>query len=663
MRCFAVLSLALAASLASAASSSSSGTPLNGWYPCSQFTFADEGGSGDQNAECAVYTAPLCYAGICDAPDSVDATVDIFVKRLPVVSGDPDSATNSAMVELQSRLDGAVNVYTMDHRGTGRSTLFDCVAAQATTTGSPWGNGINVSEVPACAQALEIKYGSNLASFSITTVATDIATFISEYSNGADTIVYGVSYGTAVVERLIHLAPPEVTGYVLDGVATSSGSSADKVEYFSKWDVDFGEVGDAFLALCGQDSTCNSRFESRNLSATIQDLITQFDNEPDSQCASLLSSWSPDAPASYLLRSTLGTLLQSAGARSLIPILIYRLNRCASKDIDVVAYFLSALNQYESSSSEDSAFESTLLYYLIVFSEMWEKPEPSVSDMLARFTDTRASGGMYSTIPQYCAFSKENSAACNALDFGGYEASSITYERDEYWNKAATIPSQASVLLLSSKLDPQTPHKFAEYLLKALDGDKKDLVTFEYATHGTLWSTPLSEDDPYSATCGMELLVSYVANGGDLGALDKSCVNTMPAFDMTLSTTYQYYFLSTDDGYDGVYDKSLSGSITGSSPGLDGTTASSSGMNSTTTSNTDSGSSSTYKIIFVVFAVLFVLALVLAAFFAFRWCKLRREKSRSTLEHVTEPIVISTLTDAASASHTPTTPFTAQQGT
>ncbi|EEY70654.1 uncharacterized protein PITG_06128 [Phytophthora infestans T30-4] len=99
------------------------------------------------------------------------------------------------MVTLHAELDGMVNVYTTDHRGTGRSTLLDCVAAQVTSTGSPWNSTVDPSEVPACAKDLQSKYG-DLASFSVTTAATDIATFIAKFTNGADTIVYGVSYGT-----------------------------------------------------------------------------------------------------------------------------------------------------------------------------------------------------------------------------------------------------------------------------------------------------------------------------------------------------------------------------------------------------------------------------------------------------------------------------------
>jgi hypothetical protein len=87
------ISLAAVISAASAVSTSSAGSGLNGWYPCSESTFAEDGGTGDQNAECAVYTAPLCYPGVCEAPESVDSTVDIFVKRLVAVS-DADTATN-----------------------------------------------------------------------------------------------------------------------------------------------------------------------------------------------------------------------------------------------------------------------------------------------------------------------------------------------------------------------------------------------------------------------------------------------------------------------------------------------------------------------------------------------------------------------------------------
>lgn len=317
----------------------------------------------------------------------------------------------------------AVNVYTMDHRGTGRSTKLDCVATQVTTTGTLWGNDLVASEVPA--QDLQFKYG-DLASFSVTTAATDLTTFISKYSNGTSTIVYGVSYGTVLVERLIHLAPPEVTGYVLDGIATSSGAPADEFMYMSEFDSNFGEAGDAFLALCEEDSGCKAHFESKRLNDTVQDLLTQFDKDPNSTCASLIThveSKGLDGLPSSSLRFTLGTLLKDSYMRTLIPPIVYRLDRCASKDINVLKKFVMTLSNSLDSTSQDDAYLSNVLFYLIVFSEMWEIPTPSKAEMKARYSATKVSDDpTYPMDPVYCAFSKEKSAFCEEFGVGSHDA-------------------------------------------------------------------------------------------------------------------------------------------------------------------------------------------------------------------------------------------------
>ncbi|KAE8960954.1 hypothetical protein PF010_g29101 [Phytophthora fragariae] len=78
------------------AETNTTGNQLNGWYPCAEYTFSDDGNSTGQLAECAVYMAPLCYPGICA---SVNSKIEIFVKRLPAVGGDPEKATNVWLVE------------------------------------------------------------------------------------------------------------------------------------------------------------------------------------------------------------------------------------------------------------------------------------------------------------------------------------------------------------------------------------------------------------------------------------------------------------------------------------------------------------------------------------------------------------------------------------
>ncbi|KAG6952611.1 hypothetical protein JG688_00013201, partial [Phytophthora aleatoria] len=131
---------------------------------------------------------------------------------------------------------------------------------------------------------------------------------------------------------------------------------------------------------------------------------------------------------------------------------------------------------------------------------------------------------------------KEKSASCEEINVGTYESNGIVYKRDQYWNKTATIPNQASVLLLSGKLDPQTPNKYAEYLLNELQ---------------------MVAGDPWSEACGMKVLASYVRGGGNLELLDRSCVDDMPAFNLTTLDFYLYSYFGTNDAYDGVYNSSL----------------------------------------------------------------------------------------------------------
>ncbi|KAG6614976.1 Serine protease family S33 [Phytophthora cinnamomi] len=106
---------------------------------------------------------------------------------------------------------------------------------------------------------------------------------------------------------------------------------------------------------------------------------------------------------------------------------------------------------------------------------------------------------------------------------------------------------------MSGKLDPQTPHKYAEYLLEALRTSQKELVTFNYSTHDTVSSTPLNDSRDPGVTCGMKLLASYISNNGDLKRLDRSCVSQMPAFNLTVPSNHVSNFFSTDDVYDGMF--------------------------------------------------------------------------------------------------------------
>lgn len=273
-------------------------------------------------------------------------------------------------------------------------------------------------------------------------------------------------------------------------------------------------------------------------------------------------------------------------------------------------------------ASEDDQLMSSLLYGLIVYSELWESPPPTETTIQNRFIDaTIASYG--ADVPGYCAFTKDSTSyACTDSNYynylyGSYDASPIFYKKDKYWNVAASPPSDVSVLLMSGKLDPQTPHKYAEVLLAALATTNKELVAFDYATHATLWTTPMANSS--APTCGMQILASYVSGGGDLSKMDKSCIAQMPALSFSLSGRAKAKWLNTTDAFDGEYVEGL---------------ADYAKLDEQDASNTSSSgsSSSSYKTVFIISIVAFAVAAVVAGVAAIMWIRAKKANTNSLKE-------------------------------
>ncbi|KAG2770044.1 hypothetical protein Pcac1_g19052 [Phytophthora cactorum] len=330
-----LLVAAIAVQLSSAFQTASKTSKLNGWFACSESVFDESGSSDVQGAECATYSAPLCYPGVCKAPESVNQTVDIFVKRLP--ADEPKTATNvwllrgqasadleSSITMLYEQLKGTANVYTMDHRGSGRSTFLDCTAAQSITNGAPRGKEIEPSEVPSCAKVMERKYG-DLAAFSPTSAAKDLITLI--LLKLLDTFWMGLQ---------VHW------------------------EQFNRG--------------------CSSHFKKpHTLASTLRKLLVDLDNNPNSACADILAN-----PLIADVEHHPSTYFSTQALRP--------------NDVEVVKIFFDTVAQQADTSNP---LDSDVLYYLIVFSEMWETPQPSMAEMTKRFTKYGISSGMYLTTPLY----------------------------------------------------------------------------------------------------------------------------------------------------------------------------------------------------------------------------------------------------------------------
>uniref|UniRef100_A0AAV1TSP6 Peptidase S33 tripeptidyl aminopeptidase-like C-terminal domain-containing protein n=1 Tax=Peronospora matthiolae TaxID=2874970 RepID=A0AAV1TSP6_9STRA len=542
----------------SAVYNTSSELPLNGWHACSAYTFAGEG-QEEYRAQCLTVGVPLCYTDVCKLLPNVYPTINVFVKMLPATGAYADHATNvwmfasgasseaeASMVTLHKRLNGSVNVLTMDLRGTGRSSRLDCVSSQAMTSGSPSGADIDLTEVAACARELQNKYG-DLASFSVTSAAMDVVTLLPMLANGASNIMYGRSLtATLMIQRLMQMNPLGVTGYVLDSPAASV-VPLDKKTYWVKGDVEFNEVSEHFLELCSEYTECSSHFKTDTLPTTLHDVMSKFDKDPNSTCATLVRNFTEDEPSSGL-RRTLGGLARGPPMRSAIPPVIYRLNRCEPSDVEILTHFFTIITQ--DGGIADDALISNLFYQMNIFSEMSPNPMPTYAELEAQHKNLSISYlGMYDSIPLYCAYTKDPSPVCKEYTFGNYEANPIAYSKDHFWNEAAVVSSEASVLLLSGKLDVQAHHKYSEYIYEALETSKKELVVFDFSGHVTLEDTAFGESE---TSCAMELLASFVSCNGDLARLDKSCMAKMPAFDMTVPAHIAENCFGITDVYDGT---------------------------------------------------------------------------------------------------------------
>ncbi|RHZ17990.1 hypothetical protein DYB37_006011 [Aphanomyces astaci] len=344
------------------------------------------------NYECGEFQMPMCHEEVCH--DVRNKTIDVFVKRklanpakvaeigkekvLWVMQGGPgDSST--AMEQLMSSLywemNETVSIYTMDHRGTGRSNRLVCNAAEAMTSGSAGGLGITADEYPACIQDLLFQMDNHTNAFSVTSAAYDMKKVIeaTQTSNATQVFVYALSYGTFLVERLMQLASPAVRGYIVDSVVSQSAADFGHMATFSNWDKDVAVVGARFLDVCSADAFCSNKFSNANVSQVTWALYESLDEAArgSNTCADMINDLGV-GPPSDSLRSLFGTLL--------CKLVVFRWG--------------------VRSSSEDSVlYYSELLYGLIVYSEMWEHPTPSYDALYQTFRrgimggDTYALGG------------------------------------------------------------------------------------------------------------------------------------------------------------------------------------------------------------------------------------------------------------------------------
>lgn len=112
-----------------------------------------------------------------------------------------------------------------DHRGTGYSSKL-CPVEEAQS--SPDGIALAGSEWGSCIQTLHAD-AARTREFTVTNAAHDLSTLISRHRARGEVYLYGASYGTQLILRMMLIAPATVDGIVLDGLVP--------LETDARWDL------------------------------------------------------------------------------------------------------------------------------------------------------------------------------------------------------------------------------------------------------------------------------------------------------------------------------------------------------------------------------------------------------------------------------------------
>ena len=457
------------------------------WEPCPLV----EGEEGSE-AGCASTEMPLFW----EAHDG--QTTSIREKRLRpegevtaqvwLVHGGPGASGVVGFPSLMSGLHDlmpGLEVYTLDHRGTGYSGFLECPEQQRPD--SEYGAGISDAELEGCIAAMRALQGEGLSTLGSTSSAIDLAAYI-EASRRPDTPVYlwGGSYGAYLALRFLRLFPEGVDGVIIEGIVKPDVT-------FINHDETSDRAGRWLLEECAADEACAARLGD-DPAATLAEAMARHD----------VGACEHVPIDSQSFQQLLVYIMYSWVTSGVVPALIHRYHRCAPEDGEALMFLWEFLFGEEGAWVADTTDRSysLLLQLHVIHSEMWEHPDYDLEEV----------PGTLEAFWGECLFCRRNiQTYVDTHDVWP------RYDDSAYGDSYAE--SDVPMLMMHGRLDPTASAPEAEEVGAWFTGANQTFVMFPQAAHNISSGTPYRPLRPH---CGMKLWLDFMAD--PTAALDTSCV-------------------------------------------------------------------------------------------------------------------------------------------
>ncbi|MCO7227371.1 alpha/beta fold hydrolase [Pleionea sp. CnH1-48] len=400
-----------------------------------------------KQSQCRYVESPLLHT----AKD--DQTIKLFVRKFPasekrqgslwLIAGGPGESGSSfyPIIRYFQQSFPALDIFVPDHRGTGASTTICKEESPQSTAGTSlvgeeWG------------QCFGFMYSNPdyVKAFSITNAAKDLKQLISQYSGEGKRYVYGVSYGTQLVLRLLQLEELQLDGVILDSLIPHQLNNQYDLSHRSQV---VNNVGLELLALHQTPTKTNQK-----KGASLKEQLAHVLKNPQS-LNSDSQKWTRNK-----LSLTLGSMLDVPSVRNTLPQLIEQLSEGKTS---LLLDGQSKLNKYYKNLSKDyfNKGYSIPLAQVIIASENNLRPKQTKQDI-----------------------EKESQSLLFTSPLPGLiaENSLPTYAKDQYFAKQ---PKQIPpMLVLHGTLDPKTHYRAAElHIQKLRQTGSVRLITIKQAPH------------------------------------------------------------------------------------------------------------------------------------------------------------------------------------